>query len=144
MQMASEAFAELEPPFKTPVLRRGVPLAGPSTRQASGRPSQAGAPGVTSLDTLDWSEAMKDMQRNWIGKSEGALVDFLIPGPSPKEKGADKARFMTADSAVASKNLTHAREMRKEPTETEELLWQNLRDQKLGFKFRRQHLIDRT
>ncbi|OJW81284.1 MAG: leucine--tRNA ligase [Bacteroidetes bacterium 46-16] len=30
------------------------------------------------LDTLDWSEAMKEMQRNWIGKSNGAEVDFKL------------------------------------------------------------------
>jgi leucyl-tRNA synthetase len=31
-----------------------------------------------SLDTLEWSEAMKEMQRNWIGKSNGAEVTFHI------------------------------------------------------------------
>ena len=31
---------------------------------------------LTSLDTLEWSEAMKEMQRNWIGKSNGAEVMF--------------------------------------------------------------------
>ena len=35
---------------------------------------------LESLDTLDWSEAMKDMQRNWIGKSNGAEVRFEIQG----------------------------------------------------------------
>jgi leucyl-tRNA synthetase len=30
------------------------------------------------LDTLDWSDSMKEMQRNWIGKSEGALVKFQV------------------------------------------------------------------
>ena len=33
---------------------------------------------LTSLDTLDWSESMKEMQRNWIGKSVGAEVYFSI------------------------------------------------------------------
>lgn len=31
---------------------------------------------LTNLDDLEWSEAMKEMQRNWIGKSEGAEIEF--------------------------------------------------------------------
>ncbi|MGC4056996.1 MAG: hypothetical protein QM743_02605 [Chitinophagaceae bacterium] len=31
---------------------------------------------LSSLDNLEWSEAMKEMQRNWIGKSSGASVNF--------------------------------------------------------------------
>ena len=31
---------------------------------------------LKDLDTLDWSEGIKEMQRNWIGKSTGAFVDF--------------------------------------------------------------------
>lgn len=33
---------------------------------------------IASLDTLEWSEAMKEMQRNWIGRSEGASVRFAL------------------------------------------------------------------
>ena len=33
---------------------------------------------LKDLDTLDWPEGIKEMQRNWIGKSEGALVDFGV------------------------------------------------------------------
>lgn len=32
----------------------------------------------SDLDTLEWSDSMKEMQRNWIGRSEGALVTFKI------------------------------------------------------------------
>ena len=33
---------------------------------------------VTDLDNLDWPEAIKTMQRNWIGRSVGAEVDFPV------------------------------------------------------------------
>ncbi|MBO7686476.1 MAG: leucine--tRNA ligase [Kiritimatiellae bacterium] len=33
---------------------------------------------LAGLDTLDWPEGIKEMQRNWIGKSTGALVDFGV------------------------------------------------------------------
>ncbi len=33
---------------------------------------------LEDLDTLDWPENIKEMQRNWIGKSEGASVNFTI------------------------------------------------------------------
>lgn len=35
---------------------------------------------LEDLDDLDWPEATKQMQRNWIGKSVGANVDFRIDG----------------------------------------------------------------
>lgn len=33
-----------------------------------------------NLETIDWSERVKIAQRNWIGKSEGTLVDFKVAG----------------------------------------------------------------
>lgn len=36
------------------------------------------------LDKLDWSDAIKSMQRNWIGKSTGAEVDFAVDGSNDK------------------------------------------------------------
>ena len=36
---------------------------------------------IQDLDGLDWSDAMKAMQREWIGKSEGAEIDFCVQGP---------------------------------------------------------------
>ncbi len=35
---------------------------------------------LRSLDTLDWSESLKETQRNWIGRSEGAEMRFRIDG----------------------------------------------------------------
>lgn len=39
---------------------------------------------LQGLDTLDWSESMKDMQRNWIGKSIGAMVSFQLKNHDEK------------------------------------------------------------
>lgn len=33
---------------------------------------------LNDLDDLDWPESLKDMQRNWIGKSIGAEIDFKV------------------------------------------------------------------
>src|SRR3954471_11365367 len=33
---------------------------------------------LTGLDKLEWTDSLKEMQRNWIGKSEGAEVEFEI------------------------------------------------------------------
>ncbi|CAB4680609.1 MAG: leucine--tRNA ligase, partial [Actinobacteria bacterium] len=35
---------------------------------------------ISDLDRLDWPEPIKLMQRNWIGRSEGARVTFTTPG----------------------------------------------------------------
>ncbi len=34
---------------------------------------------LDGLDALDWSDSIKETQRNWIGRSQGALVSFELP-----------------------------------------------------------------
>lgn len=33
---------------------------------------------ISGLDTVDWSESIKEIQKNWIGKSKGASVSFKV------------------------------------------------------------------
>ena len=40
---------------------------------------------LNDLDELDWPEATKDGQRNWIGKSEGATIQFALAGNSQQK-----------------------------------------------------------
>ncbi len=35
---------------------------------------------LEGLDTIDWSESLKEIQRNWIGRSEGATIFFDVEG----------------------------------------------------------------
>ncbi|MDR2121941.1 MAG: leucine--tRNA ligase [Flavobacteriaceae bacterium] len=41
---------------------------------------------IQGLDTIDWSEAIKESQRNWIGKSRGAEIDFSVQNSTVKIK----------------------------------------------------------
>ncbi|MFN8430503.1 MAG: leucine--tRNA ligase [Spirosomataceae bacterium] len=39
---------------------------------------------INGLDTIDWSESLKDQQRNWIGRSNGASVKFAVENTDKK------------------------------------------------------------
>ena len=39
---------------------------------------------LDDIDALDWPEKIKTMQKNWIGKSTGAEIDFEVEGGAPK------------------------------------------------------------
>ena len=94
---------------------------------------------LQGLDTIDWSESIKESQRNWIGKSVGAEVVF--PLAQGEGQGVRTPFFITGGNN-AYRLIEEAKRMRKEPTDAEAALWELLRDKKLGDKFRRQHLID--
>ncbi len=55
------------------------------------------------LETLEWSDAMKEMQTNWIGKSSGAEINFSVassPAPLPEGKGAQLKVYTTRPDTI--------------------------------------------
>jgi len=51
---------------------------------------------LQGLETIDWTESLKESQRNWIGKSVGASVKFRVMQPNEVDaEGNDLAEFFT-------------------------------------------------
>jgi leucyl-tRNA synthetase len=67
---------------------------------------------LQGLETVDFSEAMKEMQRNWIGKSEGAEMKFVIelttdngqPTTDDGQKTNDDGLLATVEGKLNSEN----------------------------------------
>jgi len=112
---------------------------------------------LQGLDTIDWSESIKESQRNWIGKSVGASIDFVLSPLSPEGGKSANAADETIDMVsevisdgkfgyMTSGDNFHfleqkAKEMRENMTEAETVLWEALKSKHIGDKFRRQHII---
>ncbi len=99
---------------------------------------------LQGLEVIDWTDALKESQRNWIGKSVGASVRFpILSFPNGEAKAGSKklAGYMTGGNN-SHLLLERAKAMRANPTEAEAILWENLRGKKVNAKFRQQHLID--
>lgn len=61
-------------------VRGGFPVEQRVMRQWSLRVSAYAGRLLEGLDRLDWTESLKETQRNWIGRSEGAEMQFKIKG----------------------------------------------------------------
>ena len=120
---------------------------------------------LQGLDTIDWSESIKESQRNWIGKSVGASIDFVLsprltysaiadnPEGGKSTNAADETIDMVSEvisdgkfGYMTSGDNFHfleqkAKEMRENMTEAETVLWEALKSKHIGDKFRRQHII---
>ena len=60
--------------------RGGYPVVQKKMRQWCLRVSAYAQRLLDGLDTIDWTDSLKETQRNWIGRSEGAEVRFQIKG----------------------------------------------------------------
>jgi leucyl-tRNA synthetase len=123
--------------------RGGYPVVRKKMTQWSMRISAYAERLLQGLNTIDWSESIKESQRNWIGKSVGAMVDFpILSFPEGEEnlESENTLGYMTGGNN-SHLLLERAKEMRNNPTEAEKTLWLSLKSKALDYKFRQQHLI---
>ncbi|MEQ1584812.1 MAG: DUF559 domain-containing protein, partial [Cyclobacteriaceae bacterium] len=125
--------------------RGGFPVIKKQMRQWSLRITEYAERLLKGLDEIDFSESMKEIQRNWIGKSVGALLEFrLTPNPSPPERGLGESGghgYETSEKKYWKYLKEFSKSNRHNPTEAETTLWEEVRNNKLGHKIRRQHTI---
>ena len=55
---------------------------------------------IDSLETLEWSDSLKESQRNWIGKSEGTEVRFPLLDQAGKEREESLTVFTTRADTI--------------------------------------------
>lgn len=55
---------------------------------------------LEDLDDLDWPESVKDMQRNWIGRSEGAEMEFYVLDSDGREREIKVTVFTTRPDTI--------------------------------------------
>jgi leucyl-tRNA synthetase len=84
---------------------------------------------LQGLNDIDWSESIKESQRNWIGKSIGAMVTFKVIAVGVNSENNNDL------------SLEKALEIKGNSTETERKLWVSLKSKALDYKFRNQYLI---
>ncbi|MDR0746197.1 MAG: leucine--tRNA ligase, partial [Mediterranea sp.] len=66
--------------------RGGYPVEQKIMRQWCLRVSAYAQRLLDGLETIDWTESLKETQRNWIGRSEGAELIFFLSGREKTEK----------------------------------------------------------
>ncbi|CAL9067723.1 leucine--tRNA ligase, chloroplastic/mitochondrial-like isoform X1 [Musa acuminata AAA Group] len=55
---------------------------------------------LEDLDDLDWPESIKEMQRNWIGRSEGAELEFGVVDSQGYEQGLKLSVYTTRPDTI--------------------------------------------
>ncbi len=101
-------------------IRGGYPVEQKKMRQWCLRVSAYAERLLEGLDELDWSESLKETQRNWIGRSEGAVIHIPLMESSIKS---------SSDSTDPK------------ATKAEQTLWEKVKNSQLGFKLKRHYKI---
>ena len=114
-----------------------------------------GGPVADAVRALDRTHALGEEAAHWLAlRSLGvtaALLERLAeeplpPAPSPKKGGGEKpeprVRYVVRGQPVTEDKVRRAKELRRESTPTERLLWELLRANRSGYHFRRQQVIE--
>ena len=80
--------------------RGGFPVIKKKMTQWIMRISVFGERLLKGLETLDWSESLKETQRNWIGKSVGASVEFRLLDENEEFQGIAIKTFTTRPDTI--------------------------------------------
>ena len=100
---------------------------------------------LDGLEDIDWTDSLKETQRNWIGRSEGTEMRFRVAPLNPPIRGDSQMPlydpYKTASPDRYGILKEFAKENRQYPTEAERALWEMLKEDNLGVSFRRQHII---
>ena len=107
--------------------RGGYPVVQKKMRQWCLRTSAYSQRLLDGLDAIDWSDSIKETQRNWIGRSEGTEMEFKVakaPSNSPAggELEAEWDKFKTAHPFNYELLKEMAKENRKHATQAEAAL----------------------
>ncbi len=114
---------------------------------------------LDGLNTIEWTDSLKEIQRNWIGRSEGGSMRFrvldhpLSPSvgggtqgeidlPEMEENVTRTKGYITTDPFTFNLLKEKAKEMRKNQTEAEKTIWEKLRKKQIVHRIRRQQIID--
>jgi len=76
-------------------VRGGYPVVQKKMRQWCLRVSAYAQRLLDGLDTIDWTDSLKETQRNWIGRSEGTEITFKTCSPSLGERSGVGLRVFT-------------------------------------------------
>ena len=78
--------------------RGGYPVVQKKMQQWCLRTSAYAQRLLDGLENINWTDSIKETQRNWIGRSEGTEMEFcLSPDPSPKREGSDMSDVSEAE-----------------------------------------------
>lgn len=117
--------------------RGGYPVVRKKMKQWSMRITAYAERLLKGLNQIDWTDSLKESQRNWIGKSNGTFIEFKIKDQTEEIPVENK----TGQNPANNHLYDQAKEALAQPTEAENILWHYLKDKRLGASFKRQVVV---